>query len=67
MFASEAPAKLTPRPGAGLLGRISSFLVGAGVTALGTQFYIYQELSFGNKMILEKQKDIEKRLEKLEK
>lgn len=67
MFASEVPAKPIPKPGAGLFGRISSFLVGAGVTALGTQFYIYQELSFGNKMVLEKQKELEKRLEKLEK
>eukprot|EP00429_Kryptoperidinium_foliaceum_P052824 CAMPEP_0176091278 /NCGR_PEP_ID=MMETSP0120_2-20121206/45719_1 /TAXON_ID=160619 /ORGANISM="Kryptoperidinium foliaceum, Strain CCMP 1326" /LENGTH=84 /DNA_ID=CAMNT_0017425171 /DNA_START=64 /DNA_END=318 /DNA_ORIENTATION=+ len=66
-FASDAPAKPAPRPGVGIFGRISSFLVGAGVTALGTQFYIYQELANGNKMILAKQKELEDRLAKLEK
>ena len=67
MFSSEAPAKSTSRPGAGIIGRISSFVVGAGVTALGTQIYIYNEIQFGNNLILEKQKEIEQRLEKLEK
>lgn len=68
MFTSDAPAKpSTAKPAAGLLGRISSFFVGAGVTALGTQFYIYQELVNGNKMILAKQAELEQRLSKLEK
>jgi len=67
LFASEAHKQPQSRPGAGLMGRISSFLVGAGITALGTQFYIYQELSLGNKMILEKQKELEQRIAKLEK
>eukprot|EP00934_Nitzschia_sp_Nitz4_P006487 Nitzschia sp. Nitz4//scaffold10_size219509//125874//126377//NITZ4_001435-RA/size219509-augustus-gene-0.248-mRNA-1//1//CDS//3329532941//6477//frame0 len=56
-----------PSTGAGLFGRISSFFVGAGVTALVTQFYLYQELLNGNKLMLEKQKDLEARLAKLEK
>ena len=67
MIAKDAPAKPSPKPTAGLPGRISSFFVGAGVTALGTQFYIYQELANGNKMILAKQAELEKRLEQLEK
>ena len=46
--------------------RISSFLVGAGLTALVTQFYILQEIRDGNKSMIEKQKDLEKRIKKLE-
>ena len=49
------------------MGRISSFFVGAGVTALATQFLIYEELVTGNKSILAKQKELEDRLKKLEK
>lgn len=52
--------------GAGLFQRISSFLVGAGLTALVTQFYIMKEIQDGNKAMIEKQKDLEKRLAKLE-
>lgn len=46
--------------------RISSFLAGAGLTALVTQFYIYKELQEGNQAMIRKQKDLEKRLVKLE-
>ena len=60
-FASDAP-----RSGGGFMQRISSFLVGAGLTALVTQFYILQEIRDGNKSMIEKQKDLEKRLKKLE-
>jgi hypothetical protein len=67
MLSTDAPAKSAPKATAGLLGRISSFFVGAGVTALGTQFYIYQELANGNKLILAKQAELEQRLQKLEK
>jgi hypothetical protein len=49
------------------MGRISSFFVGAGITALGTQFLIYNELTSGNRIILAKQKELEDRLKKLEK
>jgi hypothetical protein len=49
-----------------LFQRLSSFLVGAGLTALVTQFYIFKEIQDGNKALIEKQKDLEKRLAKLE-
>lgn len=52
--------------GAGFFARISSFVIGAGLTALATQFYIFKELRDGNTVMLEKQKEIEKRLKKLE-
>ena len=49
------------------ISRVSSFLVGAGLTALASQYYIFEELREGNKKMIEKQKDIESRLKKLEK
>mmetsp|Transcript_25077 Transcript_25077/g.38789 ORF Transcript_25077/g.38789 Transcript_25077/m.38789 type:complete len:89 (+) Transcript_25077:2121-2387(+) len=52
--------------GAGFFSRLSSFIVGAGVSALGAQYYIYNELVEGNKVILDKQRAIEKRLSSLE-
>jgi hypothetical protein len=52
--------------GGGLISRISSFFVGAGLTALVTQFYIFQEIREGNKSMLAKQKDLDARLKKLE-
>jgi hypothetical protein len=42
-------------------------LVGAGFTALATQFYIVQEIRDGNKQMIAKQRDLEQRLAKLEK
>ncbi|KAL7574982.1 hypothetical protein ACA910_010801 [Epithemia clementina (nom. ined.)] len=53
--------------GAGIGQRLSSFFVGAGLTALVTQFYIYEEVRSGNQMMLQKQLDFESRLSKLEK
>ena len=53
--------------GAGLFQRISSFIVGAGVSALASHYFIYKELVDGNAVILKKQKDLEKRLGALEK
>lgn len=53
--------------GAGFFQRLSSFIVGAGVSALFSQYYIYNELVSGNEIILKKQKAIEKRLSALEK
>lgn len=64
--ASEAKSK-PPGRIAGFFSRVSSFLVGAGLTALATQYYIFEEVRNGNKIMLEKQKDIEKRLKLLEK
>jgi hypothetical protein len=49
-----------------MLQRVSSFLVGAGLTALGTQYYIYTEIRDGNLRMLDKQKELEIRLAKLE-
>ena len=46
--------------------RLSSFFVGAGLTALVTQFYIFQEIKDGNDAMIKKQKDLEKRVSKLE-
>mmetsp|Transcript_2101 Transcript_2101/g.4512 ORF Transcript_2101/g.4512 Transcript_2101/m.4512 type:complete len:90 (-) Transcript_2101:2754-3023(-) len=68
-FAEDAVKEPTRSPGrfSALLSRISSFLVGAGLTALATQYYIFEELREGNKILIEKQTDIEKRLKQLEK
>jgi hypothetical protein len=63
-FSSAVPEK---QKGAGLLHRISSFLVGAGLTALITQLYLFDDIRQGNRLMLEKQKEIESRLAKLEK
>ncbi len=52
---------------AGFFARVSSFIIGAGVTALITQYYIHQEIVEGNKLMISKQRDIEDRLHKLEK
>lgn len=74
MLATDAkptpPKPPSPPPkmaGAGLFQRVSSFLVGAGLSALATQYYIYQELVDGNAIMLKKQKELEQRLSKLEK
>ena len=66
---APAPAPTSNSPGriAGFFSRVSSFLVGAGLTALVTQYYIFEELRDGNKIMLAKQKEIEKRLKALEK
>ena len=64
-----APASSSKRGGFALSGvfrRVSSFLVGAGLTALGTQYYIYNEIMDGNLRMLDKQKELEARLTKLE-
>ncbi|CAB9506610.1 expressed unknown protein [Seminavis robusta] len=52
--------------GAGFFQRVSSFLVGAGLMALGTQYTLYKELREGNKEMIKKQTDLEKRLAALE-
>ena len=68
-FASEAAPAAIPakaKGGAGFFQRLSSFIVGAGVSALASQYYIYNELVEGNKVILAKQKELEKKLKALE-
>jgi hypothetical protein len=68
--ASEvAPPSSSKRGGfafSGVFQRLSSFLVGAGLTALGTQYYIFHEIRDGNLRMLDKQKELEARLAKLE-
>jgi hypothetical protein len=65
-FASEAAPIIKKAGGAGLFQRITSFFVGAGLTAIVTQFYIYKEIQDGNKLLISKQKEIESRLAQLE-
>lgn len=74
MLATDAkptPPKPSPsqpkKAGAGLFQRVSSFFVGAGLSALATQYYIYQEIVDGNAIILKKQKEFDQRLSNLEK
>mmetsp|Transcript_16661 Transcript_16661/g.24944 ORF Transcript_16661/g.24944 Transcript_16661/m.24944 type:complete len:95 (-) Transcript_16661:209-493(-) len=67
--AKAAPAPVpvvVKKSGAGFFQRVSSFVVGAGLSALASQYYIYQELVAGNEIILKKQKGLELRLNKLE-
>jgi len=65
---STAKAATTGRGGgAGFFQRLSSFIVGAGVTALISQYYIHREIVEGNTYMIEKQRDIEDRLYQLEK
>jgi len=63
---SEAKSKPPGRISA-FFSRVGSFFVGAGLTALVSQYYIFEELKAGNKTMIEKQKEIEKRLTVLEK
>jgi len=53
--------------GAGFFARVGSFLVGAGLTALATEVYIFKEVREGNLLMLKKQRDLEKRIAALEK
>lgn len=66
-MSTEAPPTVKKVAGAGLFQRISSFVVGAGVTALASQYFIYEEVKEGNKLMLLKQQEIEIRLQNLEK
>lgn len=63
----SAAAKKVGGGGAGLFQRLSSFVIGAGVTALATQYFIYEEVKEGNRLMLLKQQELEVRLTKLEK
>jgi len=51
---------------AGLWQRVTSFLVGAGLTALASQFYLFREVRDGNQAMLKKHKELEIRLLQLE-
>jgi hypothetical protein len=45
---------------------LTSFVVGAGLTALVTQFYLFEEIRTGNLLLLQRQTDIEQRIKNLE-
>mmetsp|Transcript_13502 Transcript_13502/g.19913 ORF Transcript_13502/g.19913 Transcript_13502/m.19913 type:complete len:98 (+) Transcript_13502:104-397(+) len=64
-FLSEASGKSAY--GASLWQRLSSFVIGAGLTAFATQFFIMKEVRDGNKLMMLKQKELEVRLAKVEK
>jgi len=61
---AAAPAK---KPLAGLFERVSSFFIGAGLTALASQYFIFEEVKAGNELMLKKQSELESRVYKLEK
>jgi hypothetical protein len=74
-LATDAPAAAaTPLPpattkssgGAGFFQRVGSFLIGAGLCALGTQFYILDEIRQGNRLMIRKQQELEERLHAME-
>ncbi len=46
---------------------MSSFLVGAGMTALAAEVYIFKEVREGNLEMLERHKELETRIAALEK
>ena len=57
----------TPKAGATLFQRISSFVLGAGLTAVVTQYYIFEEVRQGNRTMVQKQQELEQRVLALEK
>ncbi len=46
---------------------MTSFLVGAGMTALAAEVYIFKEVREGNLEMLKRHKELEKRIAALEK
>mmetsp|Transcript_21510 Transcript_21510/g.33761 ORF Transcript_21510/g.33761 Transcript_21510/m.33761 type:complete len:84 (+) Transcript_21510:113-364(+) len=64
---STTAASSTGGGGAGFFARFGSFISGAGLTALGTEVYIFKEVREGNLEMLKKQRELEKRLAALEK
>jgi hypothetical protein len=64
--AASSKSESSKQGGPGLIHRLLSFLVGAGATALVTQFYIFSEIRAGNSAMLAKQLELEKRVQKLE-
>ena len=73
LLATETAAKApTPSPpptksGGGIFQRLTSFTAGAGLMALGTQFYIYREIQDGNKAMISRVSALEMRLANVEK
>jgi hypothetical protein len=66
-FATDTVAKSSVGVFTGFFQRITSFFIGAGLTAVGTQYYLYEEIKKSNAGMIAKQKEIEKRLDMLEK
>lgn len=66
-FLSTTASSSSSGGGAGLFARLGSFLVGAGLTALATEVYIFKEVREGNLEMLKKQRELEKRIAALEK
>jgi len=66
-FSSTAASASNSGGGAGFFARIGSFIAGAALTALATEFYIFQEIRDGNSEMLKKQRELEKRIAALEK
>jgi hypothetical protein len=50
-----------------LFQRLTSFFTGAGLMALATQYYIFDDVKNGNVAMLKKQRELEARIEALEK
>lgn len=61
--ATAAPAS----SGASLWQRLVSFTIGAGISALVSQYYLFVQVRQGNKEMIKKQKQLEDRILKLEK
>jgi len=55
------------KSGGGFFQRVQSFIVGAGVTALGTQYFIFKEIHEGNNLMRQKQQALEIKITALEK
>ncbi|GKY91481.1 hypothetical protein MPSEU_000120400 [Mayamaea pseudoterrestris] len=64
----ETATSNPPAPGGGtsMMERLGSFLVGAGLAGLLSQYYLYQELLTSNARMIERQHDLEKRIKMLE-
>ena len=66
-FSSTSATSTSSSGGVGFFSRVGSFIAGAALTALATEFYIFKEIREGNSAMLKKQKELEKRISKLEK
>ena len=63
---TETTSTTSSGGGAGFFQRLSSFLSGAGLMALGTQYLVYEEIKNGNRDMIKKQKEMEQRIVLLE-
>jgi hypothetical protein len=73
-FSSSGTPAAAPKPssssngngGATLRQRVTSFAVGAGLTALFSQYYIYTEVRTGNAVLLQTHAQLARRVQRLE-